>query len=121
MVREPYEELLWWLLMPSLLRLAGEVTLNRAAAEAMSRTVEEALATAEAAGYRIDALLGATESPDAGPSDESEDESQAAGMEPPEAGFSQQCEQESQSLVGDPEEAETLSRIDEVADTRGWE
>jgi hypothetical protein len=121
LVREPYEELLWWLLMPSLLRLAGEVTLNRAAAEAMSRTVEEALATAEAAGYRIDALLGATESPDAGPSDESEDESQAAGMEPPEAGFSQQCEQESQSLVGDPEEAETLARIDEVADTRGWE
>jgi hypothetical protein len=57
MVREPYEELLWWLLMPSLLRLAGETAPSRAAVEEMSRTVAEALATAEAAGYRIDALL----------------------------------------------------------------
>jgi hypothetical protein len=58
LVREPYEELLWWLLMPSLLRLAGEPALNRAAAEKMSKTIEDALASAEAAGYRIDALLG---------------------------------------------------------------
>jgi glycosidase len=58
MVREPYEELVWWLLMPSLLRLAGDTAPSRAAAEEMSKTVEEALATAEAAGYRIDTLLG---------------------------------------------------------------
>ena len=58
LVRESYEELLWWLLMPSLLRLANEPVLDRAAIEAMGRTVEEALASAEAAGYRIDALLG---------------------------------------------------------------
>jgi hypothetical protein len=58
LVREPYEELLWWLLMPSLLRLAGEAAPSRAAVEEVSRTIEEALATAEAAGYRIDALLG---------------------------------------------------------------
>jgi glycosidase len=57
LVREPYEELLWWHLMPSLLRLAGQTAPSRAAAEEMSRTIEEALATAEAAGYRIDALL----------------------------------------------------------------
>jgi glycosidase len=57
LVREPYEELLWWLLMPSLLRLADQAAPSRAAVEEMSRTVEEALATAEAAGYRIDALL----------------------------------------------------------------
>jgi hypothetical protein len=61
MVRERYEELLWWLLMPSLLRLAGEtapsqVAANRAAVRKMSRTIEEALATAEAAGYRVDLL-----------------------------------------------------------------
>ena len=60
LVRELYEELLWWLLMPSLLRLAGEAAPSRAAVEEMSRTVEEALETAEAAGYRIDALLGAS-------------------------------------------------------------
>jgi hypothetical protein len=57
-VREPYEELLWWLLMPSLLRIAGETAPSRTAVEETSRTVEEALATAEAAGYRIDALSG---------------------------------------------------------------
>jgi glycosidase len=58
LVRERYEELLWWLLMPSLLRLAGEAAPSRAAVQAMSRTIEEALATAEAAGYRVDLLLG---------------------------------------------------------------
>jgi len=57
-VREAYEELLWWLIMPSLLRLAGEPAPGRAAAESMSRTIEDALETAEAAGYRVDLLLG---------------------------------------------------------------
>ncbi|MGA3346587.1 MAG: alpha-amylase family glycosyl hydrolase [Terracidiphilus sp.] len=64
LVREPYEELLWWLLMPSLLRLAsetapGRAARNRAAVEAMSGSIEEALATAEAAGYRVDLLMAA--------------------------------------------------------------
>jgi hypothetical protein len=71
LVREPYEELLWWLLMPSLLRLAGEPAPSQAAAGQMRNTVEEALATAAAAGYRIDALLGGVDSetpaPDAAP------------------------------------------------------
>jgi glycosidase len=58
LVKEPYEELLWWLLMPSLLRLAGEATLSRIALEQLRETVVEALATAEAADYRIDLLLG---------------------------------------------------------------
>jgi glycosidase len=58
LVRESYEELLWWMLMPSLLRLAGETAPSRAAVEQMSKTVEEALETAEAAGYRIDILAG---------------------------------------------------------------
>jgi hypothetical protein len=62
MVRESYEELLWWLQLPSLLRLAGEtapsrVASNRSAVQTMSRTVEEALAAAEAAGYCVDLLL----------------------------------------------------------------
>ncbi len=58
LVREPYEELLWWMLMPSLLRLAGESVLDRAAIVQMGNFVDEALASAEAAGYRIDRLLG---------------------------------------------------------------
>ena len=68
LVREQYEELLWWLLMPSLLRLASGPTPNRIAIEELSNTVEEALGTAESANYRIDELLGseiatATEEP----------------------------------------------------------
>jgi hypothetical protein len=59
LVREQYEELLWWLLMPSLLRVAAEPAPSRALVEELSKTVEEALATAEEAGYRIEALLGA--------------------------------------------------------------
>ena len=56
-VREPYEEMLWWLLMPSLLCLAGEASPSKAAAEGMSRTIEEGLATAAKAEYRVDRLL----------------------------------------------------------------
>ncbi|MGA3008761.1 MAG: alpha-amylase family glycosyl hydrolase [Terracidiphilus sp.] len=58
LVRELYEELLWWLIMPSLLRMAGEPAPSRAVAETMSRTIKDALASAEAAGYRVDLLLG---------------------------------------------------------------
>jgi glycosidase len=61
LIRERYEELLWWLLMPSLLRLAGESAPSRSAVEELSKTVAAALASAEAAGYRIDVLLGARE------------------------------------------------------------
>ena len=57
LVREQYEELLWWLLMPSLLRLAAEPAPSRAAVEELSKTVDEALVTAEVAGYRIDAFF----------------------------------------------------------------
>jgi len=90
LVRELYEELLWWLLMPSLLRLAGEAAPSRAAAAEMSKTIEEALATAESAGYRIDILLGGGGDADAGetPEEESgalEAEPEAVKAEPDEA------------------------------------
>ena len=58
LIRESYEELLWWLLMPSLLRIAGEWAPSRAAVEELGKSVAAALASAEAAGYRIDVLLG---------------------------------------------------------------
>jgi glycosidase len=57
LVRERYEELLWWLLMPSLLKIASHASPDRAAVTALSRTIVDALATAEAAGYRVDKLL----------------------------------------------------------------
>ena len=85
LVREPYEELLWWLLMPALLRLAGEPTLDRAAIAEMGHFVDEALASAEAAGYRIDALLGPAAEAPAGDVAEPEVEPQPAAQAEPEA------------------------------------
>jgi hypothetical protein len=58
LVRERYEELLWWLLMPRLLRLAGEPVLDRAEIARVGRLVNEAMTLAEDAGYRIDVLQG---------------------------------------------------------------
>jgi glycosidase len=60
LVRELYEELLWWLLMPELLNLAGEDTPSRAVAVRMSETVQDALATAESGKYRVDAFFSAS-------------------------------------------------------------
>jgi hypothetical protein len=60
LVRERYEELLWWLLMPSLLCLASETKLDRKAIGQIGKLVDDALESAEAAGYRIDRLLGMT-------------------------------------------------------------
>jgi hypothetical protein len=68
-VHEPYEELLWWLMMPSLLRIAGEAHVDRAALAEMSKTVAEALETAERAGYRIDGMLGNAETEEAADED----------------------------------------------------
>jgi len=65
LVRERYEELLWWLLMPSLLCLAGEPKLDRKAISQIGKLVDEALESAEAAGYRIDRLLGTPPEEDA--------------------------------------------------------
>jgi hypothetical protein len=97
LIRERYEELLWWLLMPALLRLAGEPTLDRAAIGEMGRFVEEALMTAESAGYRIDALLAIDQA--AGAADKPDAELQAV----------------------EPEQTETRNRKSEVPETRQTE
>jgi hypothetical protein len=87
LVREQYEEMLWWLLMPELIRMGGEAAPDRAAAETLSRTVEEALATAEAAGYRIDVLLGLDSEEESGEAATTDTEPETAGtdVEPAEA------------------------------------
>jgi glycosidase len=81
LVREPYEELLWSLLMPALLRLAGEANPSRAEIEALSKTLEEALATAEAADYRVAAMLGAVAEPSNDEEIEVEDQPSSADAE----------------------------------------
>ncbi|MGB6975757.1 MAG: alpha-amylase family glycosyl hydrolase [Terracidiphilus sp.] len=59
LIREPYEELLWWLMLPQLLRLAASPSPSAAEAKAICGAVGKSLACAEAAGYRVVALIGA--------------------------------------------------------------
>jgi glycosidase len=82
LVRELYEELLWWMLMPALLRLAGEPAPSRAAVEELSKTVATALSSAEAAGYRIDTLLGPLASAETGESGETTESPAPESTEP---------------------------------------
>jgi hypothetical protein len=56
-VREPFEELLWWLELPRLLALTAEVQPERDAARKMNREVAEATLAAQRAGYRLDRLI----------------------------------------------------------------
>jgi glycosidase len=57
-IRERYEELLWWLLMPSLMQLAGESAPGRVKAAEFTSSVQSALAAAKAANYRVEVLTG---------------------------------------------------------------
>ncbi len=88
LVHELYEELLWWLPLPSLLKLAAEKAPNTKTVAALTQTVEEALAAANAAGYRVDVLLGShlageeTEAVDAGETTAPEIIAQAIEPEP---------------------------------------
>jgi glycosidase len=74
LVREQYEELLWWLLMPSLLGLASQPAPTTESIAALSKTVTEALTTVEEAGYCMDETLGSTPEvdiiPEAGDTDD---------------------------------------------------
>jgi glycosidase len=56
-VREPYEELLWFLHLPDLLTLAAQPVPNLSLIEELDQNLEENLAALEAAGYRPDKLI----------------------------------------------------------------
>ena len=58
LVREAYEELLWWLQLPALLDLAASASPQPSQAETIAASIHGALAALEQAGYRLDALLG---------------------------------------------------------------
>ncbi|HEY1579982.1 MAG TPA: alpha-amylase family glycosyl hydrolase [Terracidiphilus sp.] len=58
-VRESYEELLWWLQMPTLLRVAGQHAPNRSDVQSMANSLDQALSDAEAAGYELKTMLKA--------------------------------------------------------------
>jgi len=57
LVREPFEELLWWLQLPRLLTLAGHPEFSRQTAAAIAKSVDDAIAAVAAAGYQADKLL----------------------------------------------------------------
>jgi hypothetical protein len=56
-VKESYEELIWWLQLPVLRKLAGEAAPDRKAIAELSRAINEALEAAASAEYSLDALL----------------------------------------------------------------
>jgi glycosidase len=55
--REQYEELLWWLALPELLKVAGMAAPTRSSAAAIHRSNADAVVAVEKAGYRVDLLL----------------------------------------------------------------
>ncbi|HEY3628222.1 MAG TPA: alpha-amylase family glycosyl hydrolase [Terracidiphilus sp.] len=55
--REQYEQLLWWLALPELLKLANMAAPTRAAAADIKRSIDGAMAAMKKAGYRVDLLL----------------------------------------------------------------
>jgi hypothetical protein len=56
-VRESYEELLWWLSLPQILTLTGVTVPTRPAAAAISKGIADEMKSIEKAGYRVDLLL----------------------------------------------------------------
>lgn len=54
-MKEPFEELVWWLQLPALIKLPKQP--DRTAANAIARTVESAVAFVEASGYEPDKLI----------------------------------------------------------------
>jgi glycosidase len=56
-VKESYEELLWWLQLPALCKLAAVIAPARSAIQEIGKTVAEAAESAASAGYSIEALF----------------------------------------------------------------
>ncbi|HEY1214207.1 MAG TPA: alpha-amylase family glycosyl hydrolase [Bryobacteraceae bacterium] len=57
-VKESYEELIWWLQLPVLRKLASKAVPDRSAIVELSTAIKEALGAAASAEYRLDVLLG---------------------------------------------------------------
>ena len=82
-VQEAYEELLWWLHMPALLRLGSQPAVTYEATDGIDKEIKDALKAMEAAGYRVDEFVGIDETP-AGPDlrQVSEDQEEPASRPP---------------------------------------
>ena len=82
-LRESYEELLWWLLLPKLLRVAADPVPSRATIAKMVGAINESLTAAQAASYRVDLLI-APPPPPPDPSAKATEESSKSASETPE-------------------------------------
>jgi len=80
--REQYEELLWWLALPELLRIAGMTAPTRVAAATVNRSIADTMSAMEKAGYRVDVLLKGAEPVPAGQPDATEMKTRAVGSTP---------------------------------------
>ena len=56
-VKESYEELLWWLQLSAICKLAAVITPDRSAIQEIGTTVAEAAKSAASAGYSVEAFL----------------------------------------------------------------
>lgn len=77
-VREPYEQLLWFLSLPLLLHLPSEPLYDEVILAALEEEIEESLTALESAGYRLDKLLTEEEPTTPEPAVEPEPESTSA-------------------------------------------
>jgi hypothetical protein len=59
-VKESFEELVWWLQLPALSKLARHAVPDRRAIAELSSAIKEALEAAASANYSLDALLEST-------------------------------------------------------------
>jgi hypothetical protein len=58
LVLEPFEELSWWLHLPTLLRIAANANPKKAEVEQVSNSVKASIAVVEKAAYRLQTMLG---------------------------------------------------------------
>ena len=58
LVQEPFEELLWWLQMPSILHLASQASFGKSDTDSFCTCIGDSLAEVEKAGYKLQTLLG---------------------------------------------------------------
>jgi glycosidase len=65
LVREKYEALLWWLLLPKLLRLAEKPETNKVELAELGEAVAASMAEAKAKSYRVEPLMGIEVEPEA--------------------------------------------------------
>ena len=78
LVREKYEELLWWLQMPALLHFGAEAAPKRLEVRQLALIVSGALDAADAAGYQVTRLRGDPEPEEI----DAESEVEAQSLEP---------------------------------------